>query len=120
MDWQTLEAAVDTAVFATWQEAVRLSFLKNGVVDPVRPPRDIKAILHHPGLDGALTLGGGMLTSVAASRHYLVIERAKYPGLIIRAQDRVRATERPGMPWYEVSKVNDRHSGIIILELGEA
>ncbi|GAA4178279.1 hypothetical protein [Shinella granuli] len=111
-------------IFTAYQEAVRLSFFKNGVVDPARPLQDIQAILHHPGLDGAFTLGSGMLSAIAASTHYLVIDRSRYPSLFVpntaSEKTRVRANARPGTPWYEVSKVNDRHSGILLLELREA
>lgn len=120
MGWRELEAMNDRMIFTAYQEAVKMSFLKNGVLDPARPAQDIQAILHHPGLDGALELKGGMLSSIAASKHYLVVERAKYPAMLVIPKDKVRATSRPGSPWYEVAKVNDRHSGILVMELNEA
>lgn len=120
MGWRDLEAMNDRMIFTAFQEAVRLSFLKNGAVDPARPLMDIQAILHHPGLDGALELKGGMLSSIAASKHYLVIDRTAYPSIVVIPKDKVRASARPGSPWFEVAKVNDRHSGVIILDLNEA
>lgn len=120
MGWRELEAMGDRMIFTAYQEAVRYSPIKNGAADPSRPLMDIHAILHHPGLDGALELKGGMLSTLAASKHYLLIQRGKYPALVFATKDKVRATARPGSPWYEVSKINDRHSGVIILDLNEA
>lgn len=120
MDWQSIEAAVDAAVFGAFAELVRHAPMKNGTADPSRPLTDLMAILHSPSVDGSISLGNGMITTVSASAHALVISRAAYPNIVLRSKDKVRATARPGSPWYEVSKISDRHSGIIILELTEA
>ncbi|MDG4671629.1 hypothetical protein P9A16_10860 [Shinella sp. 838] len=120
MDWKALETACDRAVSAAFAETVRHAPMKNGTADPARPAADIMAILHSPSVDGSISLGNGMITTVSASAHALVINRSAYPSIVLRSKDKVRATTRPGSPWYEVSKISDRHSGIILVELTEA
>lgn len=119
MDWQSIEAALDRAVSSAFAELVRLTPLKNGVADPDRPVAEILAVLHHPSVDGQVSFGAGMMTSVSASKHCLVIERSRYPATGMRAKDVIRAISRPGTPAYEVAKVSDRHSGVVIVELNE-
>lgn len=120
MSWQHIEAALDRAVFGAFAELVRLSPLKNGVLDPDRPMTTVMAILHSPSVDGSISLGNGMITTVSASAHALVINRAAYPDIVVRKLDKVRAMSRPGTPLFEVARVSDRHSGIILVELSIA
>lgn len=103
-------------------EPVRLSFMKGGAVDPNRPMVEIEAILR---------VGGGKETSVAggrnsawrsritAQRAELHIDRAKYPTLVARQHDKVKALARPGEPWFEVLAVDDRGETRLVLQLGE-
>lgn len=119
-DWQAAKAAAIAAVHTAFAEPVRHSPLKNGTADPSRPLTDLMAILHSPSVDGSISLGSGMITTVSASAHALVISRAAYPSIVLRSKDKVRATARPGQPWFEISKISDRHSGIILVELTEA
>lgn len=118
MDWQSIEAALDRAVFGAFAEPVRHGPLKNGTADPDRPVAEIMAVLHHPEVNNASALGKGMNTKVSTSSHQLVVNRSAYPAVELRLGDHIRAISRPGMPWYAISQVSARHSGIIICELG--
>lgn len=112
-----------SAVDRSFAEPVRLSFLKNGVPDPARTNVEIEAVLR---------VGGGKTTSVAgaassswrtrihAQKAELHIDRTKYPDLVVRPLDRVRALARLGQPWFEVSGIDDRGSSRLVLQLGEA
>lgn len=112
-----------SAVDRSFAEPVRLSFLKNGVPDPARTNVEIEAVLR---------VGGGKTTSVAgaassswrtrisAQKAELHIDRTKYPNLVVRPQDKVRALARQGQPWFEVSAIDDRGSSRLVLQLGEA
>lgn len=121
MDWRALEAAGDAIVVRAFSEPVRLSFLKNGTIDPDRPAQNIEAVVHHPNAEGSVSLGGGMITMLSASGAALVIERAAYPGIILEAKDRVRASNATGvLVWYEVKSVSDRFSSILVAELNES
>jgi len=111
-------AAVD-AVFA---EPVRLSFLKAGDVDPSRPAVNIEALLRVGGGSETQLSGGygkSWRTQLAAGKAELHINRAIYSGPAPRSGDRVQARARPGEPWFEVLRVDDRGETRLVLELGE-
>lgn len=120
MSWQHIEAALDRAVFGAFAELVRHSPIdKQGRADPDRPVAEIMGVLHHPSVDGQTSFGAGMKTSVSASKHVLVVERPRWPATGMRSKDVIRAMSRPGTPSYEIAKISDRHSGIVIVELNE-
>jgi hypothetical protein len=111
--------AINDKAFA---ETVRLSFLKNGVVDPDRPMREIDAILRVGG-GKETSVGGGLNTAwrtrIVAQRAELHIDRTRYPDLVFRTNDAVRANARPGQPWFEVAAVDDRGDGRLVIQLRE-
>lgn len=111
-------AQVDS-VFA---EPVRLSFMKEGVVDPDRPMIEIEGILRiGPGKQ--TSPAGSMVqswqSSVAAQGGELRIDRVRYPSVVLMTGDRVKARARAGEPWFEVSSVDDRGGGRLVVQLGE-
>ena len=120
-NWRKLEAAVDQKIGRAFGEAVRLSFLKDGVVDAARSAVDIVAVLHAGGDDSKpLTDGSDRYRSrLLAGQAELFIDRSTYAGPTPRAGDRVRATDRAGKPWFEVAGVSDRYSNLLVLSLGE-
>lgn len=103
-------------------EPVRLSFMKDGVVDPDRPMVEIEAPLR-VGPGKQTSPAGSMVqswqSSVAAQGGELRIDRVKYPALVLRAGDRVKALARPGEPWFEVLTAEDRGGGRLVIQLGE-
>lgn len=104
-------------------EPVRLSFMKNGGLDPERPIVDIEACLRTGGGKNTNVAGAQSRTwrtRMVAQRAELHIDRAAYPDIVVRGGDRVRATARPGAPWFEVLHVDDRGHTRLVLELGEA
>jgi hypothetical protein len=117
-DRDELLAAVDEEM----AEPVRLSFLKNGVVDPARPLIEIEAILRVGGGKETMVAGGrdrGWRSRIAAQKAELSIDRAKYPTIAAKQGDRVRALSRPGEPWFEVLAIDDRGMTRLVLQLGE-
>jgi len=111
-------AAVDH-VFA---EPVRLSFLKDGAVDPSRSMVEIEAVLRVGGGKETMVSGGrdrDWRSRITAQRAELHIDRAKYPDIVSRRGDRIKALARPGEPWFEVLEVDDRGMSRLILQLGE-
>lgn len=115
--WQDLEARLDGVVFGRFGEQVRLSFLKNGEVDPDRQAADLVGVLA-VGSDEIERIPGRNV-AVAAGFAKLILDGSTYAGPLVRAGDRVRANERAGQPWFEVRAVEDRHSNLIILALSE-
>lgn len=105
--------AVSDRAFA---EPVRLSFFKNGSVDPARPLRDIEAILRTRSGD-LVKLGSNGL-SINSQPAELHINRTAYPDIVVLTGDRVRAMARPGQPWFTVSTVDSRTDGRLVLKLG--
>lgn len=103
-------------------EAVRLSFLKRGAVDPDRSALDITAILRVGGGDET-NLAGGYATTwrtqLAAGKAELHIDASTYTGPRIETGDRVRALSRVHRPWFEVLRVDDRGETRLIIQLGE-
>lgn len=111
-------AAVDT-VFA---EPVKLSFLKDGEVDPGRPAVEITAVLRvGGGKESSLAPGTSRAwrSKLAAGKAELHIDRSRYAGPDLQSGDRVRALARRGQPWFEVLRVDDRGDTRLVLELGE-
>jgi hypothetical protein len=120
VDWRKLEAAVDRKIGRAFGESVRLSFLKDGAVDPVRPMADIVAVLHTGGDDSIpIGPGGSYRSRISAGQAELLIDRSTYTGPLPRQKDKVRANDRAGQPWFEVAAVSDRYSNLIVLTLGE-
>lgn len=111
------------AVDRTFAEPVRLSFFKAGAIDPDRPAVEIEAVLRTGGGEETMVSGGrdrDWRSRITAQRSELHIDRAKYPHLVARQGDKVRALARPGQPWLEVLAVDDRGSSRLVLQLGEA
>ena len=118
-NWRELEAKVDRTTGKLFGEAVRLSFLKNGAADPDRPLVDITTILHCGG-DDSFSVGTGFRTRLAAGKAELVIDRSTYTGSMPRKDDKVRALDRSGQPWFAVATVSDRYSNLLVLSLNQA
>lgn len=111
------------AVDRSFAEPVRLSFFNaDGALDPSRPAIEIEAILVVG--EGKGTFGAGVSASwrtrIAADRAELHIDRAKYPNVVVRKNDKVRALARQGQPWFEVAIVDDRGAARLVLQLNEA
>lgn len=121
--YHALRNRVLAQVDHTFAEPVRLSFMKEGVVDPDRAMIDIDAILR---VDGGkeTSPAGSMVQSwesrISAQRGELLIDRAAHPGLVFRKGDKVRALARPGQPWFEVLTTDDRGATRLVVALGEA
>ena len=123
VDWLRLESMVDKVVGNAFAESVRLSFLKNGAVDPTRPAVDIVAQLHVGGDDSSSMEGGrgdGYRSRLAAGTGELFIDRNRYTGNLPKVGDRVRANSRRGTPWFEVSMVGDHDTSLAVITLKRA
>jgi len=118
MNWRALEARVDKTLADAFGEDVRLSFLKNGAVDPDRPAIEVRAILC-VGPNEAPAIAG-MNMRVAAGQGALFLDRATYAGPSPKSGDKVRATDRAGTPWFEVANINDRETNLLVLALTAA
>lgn len=107
----------------TFAEPVRLSFMKGGVLDPDRPAVEIEAMLR-VGNGKETSAAGSMVqswqTRLAAQGGELHIDRARYPGLVFRKGDKVKALARPGEPWFEVLTADDRGATRLVVQLGES
>lgn len=104
-------------------EPVRLSFFKSGALDPSRPAIEIEAVLR-VGEGKTTSVDGGRAQSwrsrIVADKAQLHIDRKKYPDLVVRTGDKVKALSRPGEFWFEVSDVDDRSHTRLVLNLNEA
>lgn len=117
MDWKALEAMTDKIVVGAFGETLLHRPQKNGSSDSSRPQQSIRGVLHAPNADGTVSLGNGLITTIATTETALVINRADYPAIDIRQGDEFRATDMPGKPFYEVKRISDRFSSIIVLHL---
>lgn len=121
MDWRALEVAVDQTIGAAFGERVGLLFLSKALQDPARPAIETSGILHVGGDDSKpISAGDQFRTRLALGSAELFLDRSTYVGPIPRKGDKVRALDRAGRPWFEVSTVSDRYSNLIVLTLGEA
>ncbi len=120
--FEGLRDRVLAAVDHVFAEPVKLSFIKNGAVDPDRDAVEVEAPLRVGGgkesaADGGI--GRSWRTKLAAGKGELHIDRATYTGPPVRPGDAVQALSRPGRPWFEVLRVDDRGETRLVLELGE-
>ncbi|KTQ95012.1 hypothetical protein NS226_13860 [Aureimonas ureilytica] len=117
-----LRASVVRCADRIFAERVRFSFFRKGDVDPTRPPADITAVLRVGGGDER-NLAGGLAkdwsTQIAAGKAELHVDRDAFPSLTVREDDRVCALDRPGLPWFQVLRVDDRGDTRLVLALGE-
>lgn len=103
-------------------EPVLISFLKDGTVDPARPQIEIEAVLRVGGGKETAAEGGrssDWRSRIQAQRAELSIDRAKYPDIVARRGDKVRALAMAGEPWFEVLAVDDRVLARLVLQMGE-
>lgn len=103
-------------------EPVRLSPMKGGGPDADRPQTTIDAILRTGASKGGSLEGGrsrSWRSSLTAGTAELHIDRVKYPNVVLRKGDAVRATSRAGEPAFEVLAVDDRNHVRLIIALGE-
>lgn len=109
-------AAVDR-VFA---ETVTLLFMgRDGRSDPGRDNVTFQAVLRTGG-DGASGPDGRTWSMrIASGEAQLHIDRGTYAGPMPRKGDRLRADETPGTPLYEVTTVDDRDPGRMVLRMVE-
>lgn len=117
-----LRNAALAEVDGVFAETIRLSFFTSaGTTDPTRPQRTIKAVLR-VGQGKTINLGSGAgaswSTRIYSGMAELHIDRVQWPGLVIRTKDKVRAMDREGQPWFEVSGVDDRGETRLVLKLG--
>lgn len=111
--------AVVDRVFA---RPLRLSPMANGRADPNRPQHEFEALLRvGQGKAGEPDGGGGKMWSlhIAAGVTVLAIDLRTYTGPAIRQGDKVRDLSMPSRPLYEVSRLDDRDSNRLFLELSE-
>ncbi len=117
-----LRSRIVAAVDRTFAEQVRFSFLRRGAVDADRPARNIRAVLRVGGGDERNMSGGlsqDWSTRIAAGKAELHVDRVAHPDLMIREDDRVCALDRPGQPWFQVQRIDDRGDTRLVLALGE-
>lgn len=121
--FHSLRDRVLATVDSVFAEPVRLKFNRGGVVDPSRTAVDIEAVLRVGGGKETNATGGyaqSWRARINAQRGELHIDRARYPGIVARVGDEVKALSRPGEPWFEVLAVDDRGETRLVLQLGEA
>ncbi len=111
------------AVDQKFAEPVRLSFFKNGVLDPSRPAVEIEAVLRvgegkNTSVSGGVS--GGWRSRIVADKAQLHIDRTTYTGPQPKQGDKVKALSRWGEPWFEVADVDDRSHTRLVLNLNEA
>jgi hypothetical protein len=120
MDWRKLERAADLAVLGSFSENVRLSFFKSAMPDPTRAAVEVRALLHVGGDDSPSSGSDGMRTRLVAGKAELFLDRSTYTGPTLRKDDKVRALDRTGQPWFMVASVSDRYTNLMVLSLYEA
>lgn len=119
--WKSLESLTDKIVGQTFGEPVRhVPFKSDGSVDTTRPTTELMGVLHSPNADGTVSFGNGMISTISSSESALVLNRADYPTLVIRKKDKIRALSDTGAHiFYEVSRMSDRFSSILVVHLGQ-
>ncbi|MBB5576377.1 MULTISPECIES: hypothetical protein [Rhizobium] len=123
VDWRKLEAAVDRKIGGAFGERVRLSFMKNGKLDPERPQIIVRCETLCEGGDDSKPIGVGQAgvfrSRLAAGEAELFLDRGSYDGPKLQPGDAVRAIDRQGEPVWEVGFISDRYSNLIVAVLRE-
>ena len=112
-------AKVDEA----FAEPVRHSPMRGAAADPARQVSIIEAPLRTGGGENTNLAGGhqqSWRTRIVAQKAELHIDPVKYPDIVVRRGDRIRALFRRGQPLFEVLHVDDRDHTRLVVELGEA
>lgn len=120
--FQETRDRVTAAVDRIFARPLRLSPMSGGRADPDRNQHEFDAPLRvAPGKGREPDGGGGKMWSnqVAAGTAMLAIDLRTYVGPPIRLGDRIRDLSMPGRPLFEVSRVDDRDSNRLFLELAE-
>lgn len=117
-----LETVVDRVVGGTFEEQVKHIPKANGRPDQSRPTQAIRAVLHFPADDGAVSLdlganGSDTDTKVTGADAAMVVQRSHYPGISFREGDSIHASEADGSPRYWVKYVSRKYSSILIVHL---
>ncbi|MCB8835943.1 hypothetical protein [Aurantimonas sp. VKM B-3413] len=95
-----------------------------GQVDPDRSEVEIVGVLRTGPVKDANMTEGGMAqswrTMLSAGKAELHLDQHRYPDLVIRKDDEIRALERPGQPWFAVETFDDRNAPRLIIGLSES
>ena len=108
-------------VDAMMAEQVRSFPLRNGLVDPGRQQAVFAAVVRTGNAKSESMQGGAMqswgqrITANEAEAH---VARAGQVLPWFREGDKLRLIERPGQPFVEILRINDRQHGRIVLHLG--
>jgi hypothetical protein len=119
-NFHSVRDAVVSAVDGKFAETIRLSPMSGGARDQQRPQTEIEAVLRTGGEKSSsvdTANPAAWQSKIAAGKALLYIDRTRYPDMVVRKQDAVRALARPGQPVFEVSLVDDRNHTRLIVEL---
>lgn len=118
--FHSVRDAVVSAVDGKFAETIRLSPMNGGARDQRRPQIEIEAVLR-TGAEKSNSVDtanpAAWQSKIAAGKALLYIDRTRYPYVVVRKQDAVRALARPGQPVFEVLLVDDRNHTRLIVEL---
>ena len=120
MDWRALEVMTDRIVLDGNAEMIRHSpFTRDGGPDPSRPIREFKAVLYSPDPDQLVELGQGFRSTMIASQWAIAFHRADVVELGVRfdKEDRFRALERDGQPWFRYVRMVTHSPSIVMVYL---
>ena len=120
--WQRLTAMATGVTHRLFREPVRLSFLKQGLVDPTRPQIEITAQLHLPEeTDGKLGRSSSQFQiEVVSGVGLLIIQKVDFVGHRLITGDMVRGLDRAGQPWFEILSVDTRGTDQIVAKISLA
>lgn len=116
--FQQIQADAIRAVDAVMSETLRHFPLSGGRTDAARAQADIRGVLR-VGRNKDMSAAGtnaGWSQRIAAGKAELHLDRTALPD--VRKGDKIRATERPGSPWFEVLGMTETAHGRIVFDLG--
>ena len=119
--FQQIQADAIRAVDAVMSETLWHFPLAAGEPDATRTQSDIKGVLRvgrNKDSNTAGDRGAGWAQRIATGKAELHLDRGGLPD--VRKGDKLRATERPGSPWFEVLGMTETAHGRLVLDLGVA
>lgn len=117
--FQKIQADAIRAVDAVMSETLRHFPLSGGKADTTRTQADIRGVLRVGRNKDTSVTGGASSTwsqRIAFGKAELHLDRTALPD--VRKGDRLRATERPGAPWFDVLGMTENAHGRMVLDLG--
>lgn len=112
--WQELTGQANRIADDVFGELVRLSFFRNGSLDPSRQPLQCRAQLHLPGEGPGFPQSKSQFSmQVIGGTGLLIVQKHALGNVRLSAGDKVKPCARDEQPWFEIVSVDARGQQVV-------